>query len=210
MSVRINYDVFINCPFDKEYNDLFEAILFSVYLCGFRPRCAKEEDNGGTVRIEKINRIIRECKIGIHDISRTELDSINQLPRFNMPFELGLFLGAKQYGGAAQKNKVCIIFDTEKFRYQKYLSDIAGQDIKAHEGSPHLIIKHIRNALNAIKSHENESIVGAATITKKYDLYKLDKENILAQLSLQIDELTYADEAKIIEHWIMLNETLHH
>jgi hypothetical protein len=35
-------DVFINCPFDSEYKQQFHALLFTVYDCGFSPRCAKE------------------------------------------------------------------------------------------------------------------------------------------------------------------------
>ena len=202
MSDKYSFDVFINCPFDKDYNPLFEAILFAIYLCGFRPRCAKEEDNGGSVRIEKINRIIRECRIGIHDISRTELDALNQLPRFNMPFELGLFLGAKEYGGKNQKSKICVIFDKEEYRYQKFISDIAGQDIKSHNNDPKIIIKHIRNVLNASKIQENQTIEGAHNIISKYELYRIDKPEILNKLNLRPDELTYADETVIIEHWI--------
>jgi hypothetical protein len=32
--------VFINCPFDVEYQDLFYSIIFVVQDCGFWPRCA--------------------------------------------------------------------------------------------------------------------------------------------------------------------------
>ena len=43
--------------------------------------------------------------MGIHDISRTESSGKPRLPRFNMPLELGMFLGAKQYGDGQQKDK---------------------------------------------------------------------------------------------------------
>ncbi|HEX8904122.1 MAG TPA: hypothetical protein VF771_04730, partial [Longimicrobiaceae bacterium] len=109
----MSYDanVFINCPFDGEYERLFRAIVFAVQACGFRPRSALEIDDGSEVRLEKIMRIIGECRYGIHDLSRTELDDEGNLPRFNMPLELGLFLGAKYFGGGVQKEKACIIFD---------------------------------------------------------------------------------------------------
>ena len=42
------------------------------------------------LRLLKILCIIGECRLGIHDISRTELDAASGLPRFNMPLELGL------------------------------------------------------------------------------------------------------------------------
>lgn len=53
---KTQYDqnVFINCPFDSEYTPLFEAIVFAVADCGFRPTCARERMNSGQVRLEKI------------------------------------------------------------------------------------------------------------------------------------------------------------
>jgi hypothetical protein len=91
--------VFINCPLDEAYQPIFQALVFAIHDCGFTARCALEADNGGEVRIEKIARIIRSCQHGIHDVSRTEPDATNRLPRFNMPLELGLFLGARLFGG---------------------------------------------------------------------------------------------------------------
>ncbi|WP_233358346.1 hypothetical protein, partial [Vibrio cholerae] len=85
---------------------------------------------------DKINDIIFDCKYGFHDISKTELDLHNNLPRFNMPLELGLFLGCKRFASGRSKEKICIIFDKEKFRYQQFISDISGQDIKSHNGKP--------------------------------------------------------------------------
>src|ERR1700741_757299 len=139
--------VFINCPFDPEYEAIFQALVFSVHDCGFLARCAREVDDSGEVRIAKINRINRECQEGFHDISRTELDKTHQLPRFNMPLELGLFLGAKEFGTGRQKRKRTLILDTDRHRYQKFCSDIAGQDIKAHEGSVEKAIRAVRNWL---------------------------------------------------------------
>lgn len=95
--------VFINCPLDGEYRPMFEALVFAVHDCGFVARCALEIEDASQVRIDKIQNIIASCGLGIHDISRTELDSTWKLPRFNMPLELGLFLGAKRYGTAAKK-----------------------------------------------------------------------------------------------------------
>lgn len=57
----------------------------------------------------------------------------HRLPRFNMPFELGLFLGARRYGGPSQRRKCCLILDRDSYRFQIFCSDIAGQDIRAHD-----------------------------------------------------------------------------
>ena len=98
--------IFINCPFDLEYRPIFQALVFAVHECGYFARCALEVEDSGQVRIQKIEQIIAECRFGVHDISRTKADPENQLPRFNMPLELGLFLGAKRYGDARQQIKL--------------------------------------------------------------------------------------------------------
>ncbi len=61
-----SYDdsVFINCPFDGEYLPLFHAIVFAVHDCGFIARCALEVDDSGQVRIQKIEQIIADCRLG--------------------------------------------------------------------------------------------------------------------------------------------------
>ena len=74
-------------------------MVFTVLRSGFIPRCALELDDGSDNRFDKICRIIAECRLGIHDISKTELDAKSKLPRFNMPLELGLFLAAKNLVG---------------------------------------------------------------------------------------------------------------
>jgi hypothetical protein len=140
--------VFVNCPFDSDYRPLFEAIVFTIHDCGYAARCALEVDDSSEVRIDKVARMISGCRLGIHDISRTELDSGTGLPRFNMPLELGIFLGAKRFGPEEQQLKRCLILDTEKYRYQKFISDIAGQDIAAHRGDVSEAIKAVRNFLS--------------------------------------------------------------
>lgn len=195
-------NIFINCPFDKDYTELLDAILFTVYTCDFRPRCALEIEDGGQVRIEKINKIIEECRVGIHDISRTELDSKSNLPRFNMPFELGLFLGAKRFGSTRHKSKVLIILDKEPHRYQQFISDISGQDIKSHDNNPEKLIKCLRDVFKALKVRE--TIPGATEITRQYHHFQSNLPQLMAQLQLHPDDLTYADKVQLIERWIWM------
>jgi hypothetical protein len=85
--------VFINCSFDVAYQPMFDAIVFAVHRCGFLARGAREDGNSDRMRLEKIVQMIAECELGIHDLSRA--DTEGQLPRFNLPFELGLFIGAQ-------------------------------------------------------------------------------------------------------------------
>jgi hypothetical protein len=116
MVTPYNVGVFVNCPFDARYRKLFHAIVFAISDCGFTPRCALEAEDGGEERIRKIKRIIRESRYGVHDISRVELDRKSRLPRFNMPLELGLFLGAQEYGLDEQKEKCSLVLDSVPYR----------------------------------------------------------------------------------------------
>lgn len=198
----MNREVFINCPFDEDYSDIFDAILFAIYFCGCKPRCALEVDDGSQVRLDKIYDIIEECDLGIHDISRTELNE-NGLPRFNMPFEFGLFMGAKRYGGKKQKLKSCLIFDVNRFRYMEFISDISGQDIKSHENDVEQVIQKIRSWLNTFETLR--PLAGATAIKNKYRDYKIDLPNVLPQLNLSEEDIEYSDRTQIIEEWISLN-----
>ena len=121
-----------------------------MHDCGFVARSALEVVDAGEARIQKILRLIRQSKFGIHDISRTEADKGTRLPRFNMPLELGLFMGAKALGSGRQRKKASLVLERRRYSYQRYCSDIAGQDIGAHRRSPSAAITLVRNWLEAI------------------------------------------------------------
>jgi hypothetical protein len=195
--------VFVNCPFTADYDDFFQAIIFTIIRSGFTPRCAKEEDDGGDNRFDKIVRIIAECKFGIHDISKTELDENNGLPRFNMPLELGLFLGAKKLGAAEQKSKKLLILDREPYRYQKFISDIGGNDIRSHDGDVSNLITKVSGWLRT--ASERKTVPGGARVESDLRRYQHDLPRLCIELDLQIQELEYLDIVSIMSNWIKEN-----
>ena len=151
VSIQYLYTLYIaktkRQPVNADYKSLFDAIVFTVHDCGFVARCVLEAGDASQVRIDKIYNIIADCRYGIHDISRTELDETSCLPRFNMPLELGVFLGAKKFGIEEQQRKKCLVMDREKYRYQKFISDIAGQNVQSHNSSPEEVVKVVRDWL---------------------------------------------------------------
>ncbi|MBI1239241.1 MAG: hypothetical protein GC199_07850 [Alphaproteobacteria bacterium] len=193
--------VFINCPFDASYRPVLDALAFTIQVCGFYPRAALDEEDGTEPRIDKIVRLIRECDFSVHDISRTDLDKGTKLPRFNMPFELGLAIGAKRFGSSTAKRKTCLILDTEKYRYQKFLSDIAGQDIRSHSDEPHEAIKAVRDWLET-KSRFTD-LPGANAIIRKYRYFEKAKPTLLKSAEVDADELTFVLLRKLIARWIV-------
>lgn len=197
-----NYNdyVFINCPFDEEYEPMFHGIIFAIFDCGFVPRCTLEEDDASQIRIDKIYSIINACRYGIHDISRTELDLKNNLPRFNMPLELGLFLSAKRFGSGKHIKKSCLIFDKKAYRYQKFISDIAGQDINAHNNVPKNAIIIVRNWLRG-KSRRTTPPDGHV-IWNRYKMFRKALPRMCKSLQLNPKKLIYKDYVHLVYEWL--------
>ncbi len=191
--------VFINVPFDTQYLKLFHALVFTVHECGFVARCALEGDDGSEIRLEKLYRIIRDCPLGIHDLSRVTLDSMNRLPRFNMPLELGLFLGAKRYGSRAQRRKSCLILERERYRYQKFCSDLAGQDIRGHENNVAVAIGAVRDWLRAARPAM--PMPGGRAIEDRYLAFRVALPRICAAQTLDSRRLTFLDYRTLVIAW---------
>lgn len=182
MKADYTISVFINCPFDEDYLPIFRAIVFAVTDCGFIARCADEVRDSSEVRIDKIAKIMSECKYGIHDISYTDLDKKTNLPRFNMPLELGMFLGAKRFGDNEQINKVCLVMDSDPFRYHIFISDIAGQDIKAHKNDDLKALRVVTDWMRIASGRK--TIPGGTEILERYRKFNLRLPDICKELKL--------------------------
>ena len=202
-----NYErnVFINCPFDDEYQPLLHAIVFAVNDIGLRVRCAKDKSNAGEGRIEKIQNLIAECKYSIHDISRVDLDPVNNLPRFNMPLELGLDLGCRRYGKPYQREKVLLVLDTEQYRYQKYISDLAGRDPAAHHDNDAEVITEVRNWLRTELDPEPAKLPSGSLINRRYEQFQSDLPSFCAEVNWDINNLPFADFSWSVADWIGRN-----
>lgn len=196
--------VFINCPFDGRYRSIFEAIVFAVHDSGFVARCALELEDSSSARLEKIFDIVRECDLAIHDISRTQTSGRPRLPRFNMPFELGVFLGARRFGNVKQRRKRCLVLDTERYRYQKFLSDIAGQDITAHGNDPSRAIRAARDWLSQFTKAET-ILPGGARMAERNELFRRELPKMLRKASVVRSEMTYNDYTTLLVAWLRAN-----
>ena len=199
MDLNYNDSVFINCPFDEEFRNNFEAIVFTVYRCGFFPVSALSDDNALEGRLIKIQNQIEKCRYGIHDISRVELNK-QGFPRFNMPYELGIFFGAKRFGNKHQKLKNAIVFERKKYSYQNYISDLSGFDIKSHENDYKIIIKEIRNWF--FTASKRNTIPGYNKILRDFELFQSRLSIFSEKLELERDNLPFNDLCLIIEEFL--------
>ena len=196
--------VFINVPFDRQYQKLFHALVFTVHECGFVARCALEGDDGSEFRMEKLYNIIRDCPLGIHDLSRVTLDSANRLPRFNMPLELGIFLGAKRYGNPSQRKKSCLILERERFRYQKFCSDLSGQDIRGHANNVATAIIAARNWLRAARSQLD--MPGGDAIATRYYTFRVAFPRMCDEQQVDRSSPPFLDYRMLVIGWRQENQ----
>ncbi len=156
-------------------------------------------DDSGEARIEKLYGVIAECRYGIHDVSRTQLDAGTRLPRFNMPLELGIFLGAKRFGTMAQKRKRLLIFDTRPYRYQKFVSDLAGMDIHAHNNRVETLIEHTRDWLANVSRRQ---LPGGTKINRLHQNFHRDIPALATDLELNPRRVSYADYDRLVTSWL--------
>jgi len=196
-------NVFINCPFDDNYRPIFRAIVFTVAAAGYLTRCTLEHEDASQVRITKIFRLIADSALSIHDVSRTELDEANQLPRFNMPLELGAFLGAKQFGSPRHRRKRCLVLDRERFRYQKFISDIGGQDIRSHDGKPEGAIRAVRDWLR--RDVRGLLLPGGTHLCIAYGRFTKELPELCGAAKLDEANLTYTDFSEMVATWLSTN-----
>ena len=184
-AAALNAQVFINCPFDEAYRPCFEAILFSLVISFYEPRCALEANDAGDIRYDKLCRLIAESDHSIHDLSRTQ-SSAEGLPRFNMPFELGLTMGARRFGSGRHKSKRACIMVASNYVMPAYLSDLAGSDPSAHGSDPRTVIRIVRDAFH----HDPMGLPlpGATHIGDLLDEFHKDLPNFAAAARLTLEE----------------------
>lgn len=201
MVEKIDYErnVFINCPFDDDYDKIFNAILFVTHRCGFVLRCSKEYEDSSSIRIQNIIQLIRESKYSIHDLSRVTLDETANLPRFNMPLELGICIGAIEFGNKKQRDNKYLIIESEKFRFKQFISDLSGQDIRDHKDTDEGAIKIIRNWL---ASKTTEKIPSASIIISDYKKFLADLPDLCEENMWTIEELTFDEYSTLVTSWL--------
>lgn len=161
--------VFINCPYDAEYEPLLDAIVFTTVCCGFQPRTADESMDADVSRMDRILHAIFTSNYSIHDLSRCKGEGDELLARFNMPLELGLAMGHRFVGAtfsnrkfsAPKKKKAAkatalagelaelsqrhrwLVLVLEDIRVPKYVSDLAGYDLETYDGMVGTIIERV-------------------------------------------------------------------
>ncbi len=139
--------VFINCPYDKDYEQLFDAAFFTIVSCGFVPRGAFEIPDSCFNRIEKIKECLQSSKYSIHDLSRCQGEGNDNLARMNMPFELGLSVMQQLGISKKTKNHEWFVLVTDCIKAKRFISDLNAYDLTQYDATISDIISKIVNWL---------------------------------------------------------------
>lgn len=199
--MSFNQNVFINCPFDNEYRKLLRPLLFTIVYIGLEPQISETTDSGEQ-RVNSIQNLILNSKYSIHDLSRIEVQNKKDLPRFNMPFELGLDIGCKRFGVGNLLEKRCLILEKEQYRYQKVLSDIAGNDIAAHKEDAQTLIRKIRNWF---VNQSMQNLSSANVIWNSFNEFESSLAETLKEEGFDqqdIDEMPKAEFIAYVKDWV--------
>ncbi|MGA2217228.1 MAG: hypothetical protein ABSG51_04030 [Terracidiphilus sp.] len=135
--------VFLNIPYDEEFQKLYLAYVVGLYQLGLVPNLTSEIP-GGDRRLERILALIQSCRYSIHDLSRIELSAAPQsTPRFNMPLELGLTITWEELHPECH---TWFVWESENYRLQTSLSDLNGTDPYIHGGTVEGVLSELRSA----------------------------------------------------------------
>jgi hypothetical protein len=130
--------VFLNLPYDREFEGLFLAYVVGLSQLGLLPCLTFAVPNQG--RLDAIIDLLDTSEFSIHDLSRIE--TTNGIPRFNMPLELGLALHQRR---VTKGRHQVFIFESKPFRTLQSTSDVNGIDPFIHHGQPKEVMTQLRN-----------------------------------------------------------------
>lgn len=177
--------VFLNVPYDDAFLPIFRSLIFAVHACEFSACYAAMEVGNERLRLAKIFAYVRGSKLSIHDISRVNVTP-GELPRFNMPYELGVFAGAREFGAGRHRDKAYLVLDNVPYQYQKSLSDIAGMDPKHHGNDPDQAAESVRAFL---ADHIVPRPVGAKEIRKLRTAFEAELPDIARKAGIALTEI---------------------
>jgi len=184
---------------------LLRPLLFTVIYLGLSPRIALEAIDSGELRLAKIIRLIRESKFSIHDLSRSEAVAAGELYRLNMPFELGIDFGCRQFGNPRQREKRTLVLETKPHRYQAAISDLAGVDIRFHEDEPYRVIGVVRDWLRNVCLR---SAAGPALISSAFSDFMAHNYDALTAIGFSPEDVEALPVSELIENmqdWVSRN-----
>jgi len=119
--------------------------LITGLVCfGFEPILVTEL-TGSRWRLQRLVDLISRCEFSFHDLSYVNLDGPRRVPRFNIPFELGLAIGLHP-----KLQHQIYVFEAKQHRLQHSLSDANGLDPLIHNRTATGVLRALANGLSRL------------------------------------------------------------
>ena len=146
----------------------------------------------------------RNSKLEFRPI-RCQANQQGEYFRLNMPFELGVDYGCRQYYGKNRKTKRFLILEEESHRYQRVLSDLSGCDIKTHAGNFEQAIRQVRNWL--VSEAEIADAKGAQFVIDAYADFQqwyYERQLFVGFSEQDIQDYPTSELLKAMSKWVAL------
>jgi hypothetical protein len=181
--------VFINCPFDPQFQNLLLAIVFAVTANGFVPRSARETEGNAEPRFLRILQAMSRSKYSIHDLSRFTGEGIDNVARFNMPLELGIACALRFVRERSARSHNWLVLVPEGFAYQKFVSDLSGFDPGRHSQTVESVIREVSSWLK-LQEDVTEPVPSALRI---YQAFATFQTQVAGLRSEALEKESWAD-----------------
>jgi hypothetical protein len=95
--------------------------------------------------------------------------------------------------------------DIEQYRYQRFISDIAGQDVSAHGGNQRGVVKEVRDWLRPELDPRRVIIPRGDEIVTRFRSFQRALPSICERLRWDSNNLSFVDYAYTVASWIEIN-----
>ena len=151
---------------------LLVALLAGLTALGFQPHSVLEVPSGGQNRLDRIYGLISSCGASIHDLSRVSHSGPLRVPRFNMPFELGL-----AYAIAQKQLHSFFVLEERSYRLQASLSDFNGHDPHVHGGTQDGVLRCVLDCFGSRPQQPSFATLKSLTRKLGRTVSKLEREH---------------------------------
>ncbi len=168
--------VFLNYPFDEDFQHMADAMNFSVVAAGMLPVCANDLSVPDRPRLDMLVESIRYCNYSAHEFSRSTGEGPNNFARMNMPIEMGM---AVFYALNTQRqNHRCAFFVPTQHEYHAFASDLSGLDPICHENNDKVLVGKLYDWLRDVVPSALFNSQATVDVVSLFNIFKEELKKI--------------------------------
>ena len=95
-----------------------------------------------------------------------------------------------------------MILDRESYRFQEFLSDIAGQDVEGHNNDSSIIVNKVRDFLDNAMSGSNQPLPSGEIIQRDFKCFNADLTALSVSIDLTESTLSFKNYVWIVAEFL--------